>query len=146
MTVKEIYYYFVTTFANGRRDYEGYLDETVARQTSTERAVFYAKQGSKNVVEYVGTELPEDLRWASIEQVFHMGDLTGSEAQIKWARDIRYRYGEWILERFPEDARARYERVIALSPTLKHEAAHWIKNRYSLASTTTASHYVAEGC
>ena len=137
------HYYFVTTHENGYRSYEGFRDEDTARLEAAKRAEHHQKTGQDVKVEYVGTELPEDLKYADTELCFKMQTLQGSEKQVAWARAIRYRFGKYLLQRFDEaSGQERYKKEAEVS---RDQASYWIDQRYSLADTNKASLFVAEG-
>lgn len=136
-TQNTTYYYIVTRYPDGRIWHEGYSNEQEARARAVEGA------------EYVGTSLPTDVAEYAhqkevtfVESEFQMQALQGSEKQVAWARDIRFRYMEYLRDRDGDaSASARYQ---SEEPD-RLQAKWWIDNRYRLAITNGASKYIAEG-
>lgn len=131
------YHYIVTRYPDGRIWYEGYSDEQEARRRAVEGA------------EYVGTSLPADVaayahqqEVAFVEGEFGMRPLDGSEKQVSWARDIRFRYMNYLRDKDGDtSAKTRYHN----EESERLQASWWINNRYALGVTGQASKYIAEG-
>jgi hypothetical protein len=141
------FYYFVVEHPDGRLWAEGYLSEQETRAEMDKRIADGHMLGDHFAAEhttYVGESLPAsevEKQIRSIEQMYAMHPLSGSEKQIAWARVIRYRYGRYLLYRFSD------QRGHALFEERGQEtrASWWIDHRYELTTTMTDSRYVADG-
>jgi hypothetical protein len=137
------FHYFTTISEDGHKSYEGYSDVVTSLDVMNERIQDSIKQGHTDHIEYAGSRVPFTFlepEIAAAERNYSMPELQGSEKQIEWARTIRYRYSLYLGKYSEQEGKSRSQRH-----NQTDKAEYWIDNRFSLASTTKESQYVAEG-